>query len=92
MKVSDLLPSQRQYLKLMHFTPQHKPSWCWCFVAPCMTLLPGLQPVITGGYVEHAGSMLWEGIAGLPRFATRDDADQWAQREGFAYGMGEVEE
>lgn len=78
MNLSDCLACSEPVIRLMHFTPQNRDCWCWCFFAPVMTLLPGLQPVITGGYVQHSGSQLLEGVTGAGHFASRDDAMAWA--------------
>ena len=80
------------YVHLTHFTPAHKPSWCWMFFAPIMSLLPGPQETIIGTVVNNPGSIgMSEGVSDLPKFQTRDAALAWCEENGVMPMSVEIE-
>jgi hypothetical protein len=82
----------RGIVKLTHFTPQSRAHWCWMFFAPVLVLLPGEQRTIFGTVVtDHPGSTVWEGVSGLPKFQTREEALAWCEQTGFCPDSVEVE-
>ena len=77
-------------VRLVHFTPANRSCWCWMFFRPVLSL-SGLQPTIDGQVVNTGhGTTLSEHVRDTPSFATAQDADRWAEENGFVYDTAEV--